>query len=104
VRSGADEVKTKSLETIGNLAFARENKVTFLHTPELLSWLIRLAKGQVGGVLQKAVQIMATRALAILGGQPLTPASRHPFVLITCKWIPQRSFMWQTPLCEKRKK
>jgi hypothetical protein len=67
VRSGADDVKTKSLETIGNLAFARENKVTFLHTPELLSWLIRLARGQVGGVLQKAVQITAIRALAILG-------------------------------------
>jgi len=67
VRSGADDVKTKSLETIGNLAFARENKVTFLHTPELQSWLVRLARGQVGGVLQKAVQITAIRVLAILG-------------------------------------
>lgn len=66
-RSGADDVKMAALETIGNLAFARENKVTFLHTPGLLSWLNRLARGQVGGVSQKGVQITATRALAVLG-------------------------------------
>lgn len=66
-RSGADDVKTAALETIGNLAFARENKVTFLHTPGLLAWLNRLARGQVGGVSQKGVQITATRALAVLG-------------------------------------
>lgn len=67
VRSGADDVKTATLETIGNLAFARANKVSFLHTAGLLSWLSRLAKGQVGGVSQKSVQVTATRALAILG-------------------------------------
>lgn len=66
-RSGADDVKTAALETIGNLAFARENKVVFLQTPGLLSWLNRLARGQVGGVSQKAVQITAIRALAVLG-------------------------------------
>ena len=61
-----------ALETIGNLAFARENKVTFLHTPGLLSWLNRLALGQVGSVSQKGVQITAIRALAVLGNAPTT--------------------------------
>lgn len=67
VRSGADDVKTATLETIGNLAFAHANKVSFLHTAGLLAWLSRLAKGQVGGVSQKGVQVAAIRALAILG-------------------------------------
>ena len=67
MRSGADDVKTATLETIGNLAFARANKVTFLHTAGLLTWLSRLARGQVGGVSQRSVQVTAIRALAILG-------------------------------------
>lgn len=67
MRSGADEVKTATLETIGNLAFARPNKVTFLQSPGLVSWLSGLARGQVGGVSQKSVRVTATRTLAILG-------------------------------------
>ena len=67
VRTGADDVKTATLETIGNLAFARPNKVTFLQSPGLVSWLSSLARDQVGGVSQKSVQVTATRALAILG-------------------------------------
>lgn len=60
-------MKTASLETIGNLAFARANKVTFLHTEGLLGWLTRLARGQVSGVSQRSVRVTAIRALAILG-------------------------------------
>lgn len=67
MRSGADEVKTATLEAIGNLAFARPNKIIFLQSQGLISWLSGLARGQVGGVSQKGVRITAIRALAILG-------------------------------------
>lgn len=81
IRSGADDVKTAALETLGNLAFVRENKVTFLHSPGLLSWLNSLARGQVGSVSQRGVQTAATRVLAVLGGaspfMQQAPQARH---------------------------
>ncbi|BDA47659.1 probable calcium-independent phospholipase A2-gamma at C-terminar half [Coccomyxa sp. Obi] len=66
VRSGADDVKTAALETLGNLAFCRDNRSVVLAAPGLRDWLARLAQDKVGGV-QRRVGVAATRALAILG-------------------------------------
>ncbi|EIE23713.1 hypothetical protein COCSUDRAFT_41874 [Coccomyxa subellipsoidea C-169] len=65
VRSGADDVKTAALETLGNLAFCRDNRAAVLGAPGLRDWLARLAQDKVGGV-QRRVGVAATRALAIL--------------------------------------
>ena len=47
VRSGADDVKAAALETMGNLAFARPNRVVLLACEGLREWLARLAEAQV---------------------------------------------------------
>ena len=47
VRSGADDVKAAALETLGNLAFARPNRVVLLACEGLREWLARLAEAQV---------------------------------------------------------
>lgn len=46
VRSGADDVKAAALETMGNLAFARPNRVVLLACEGLREWLARLAEAQ----------------------------------------------------------
>jgi hypothetical protein len=47
VRSGADDVKTAALETLGNLAFCRDNRAAVLGAPGLRDWLARLAQDRV---------------------------------------------------------
>lgn len=48
MRSGADDVKTAALETLGNLAFCRDNRAAVLGAPGLRDWLARLAQDKVG--------------------------------------------------------
>ena len=48
MRSGADDVKTAALETLGNLAFCRDNRAAVLGAPGLRDWLARLAQDRVG--------------------------------------------------------
>lgn len=47
MRSGADDVKTAALETLGNLAFCRDNRAAVLGAPGLRDWLARLAQDRV---------------------------------------------------------
>lgn len=66
IRSGAHDVQAVALETVGNLAFCRPNRATFLHTPHLRERIIQLAMGEVGAATS-SVRYSAIRTLAILG-------------------------------------
>lgn len=66
IRSAAHDVQAAALETLGNLAFCRPNRATFLHTPHLRERLAQLALGTVGAATSH-VRSAAVRALAIMG-------------------------------------
>lgn len=69
IRNGAHDVQAGALETLGNLAFCRPNKATFLHTTHLLSRISQLALGTMSATTAQ-VRHQAIRALAILGEPP----------------------------------
>ncbi len=66
VRSHADDVKAAALETIGNLAFCKENSRTLRASPGLHDRLCLLSASQPG-VIHQSVRMAAIRSLAILG-------------------------------------
>lgn len=57
VRSGADDVKTSALETLGNLAFCRGNRAAILGAEGLKDWLARLAQDKVGHNLMPCLHL-----------------------------------------------
>ena len=65
IRSGADDVKSKALQTAGNLAFCRENRSLLLQAEGFKEVMVRMA--DQGAVVKHEVRMSAIRALAILG-------------------------------------
>lgn len=65
IRSGADDVKSKALQTAGNLAFCHENRSLLLEAEGFKEVIIRMA--DQGAVVKHEVRMSAIRALAILG-------------------------------------
>ena len=68
IRSGADDVKSKALQTAGNLAFCHENRHVILEAEGFKEIMVRMA--DLGGVVKHETRMSAIRALAILGGLP----------------------------------
>ncbi|KAK9861855.1 hypothetical protein WJX84_002096 [Apatococcus fuscideae] len=66
VRSHADDVKTAALDTIGNMAFCKQNSSTLRGLPGLHDRLCLLSASQPG-VIHDSVRRAAIRSLAILG-------------------------------------
>ncbi|KAL3136744.1 hypothetical protein ABBQ38_005460 [Trebouxia sp. C0009 RCD-2024] len=64
-RSGADDVKSKALQTAGNLAFCQENRQLILRAEGFKEIMVRMA--DQGGVVKHETRMSAIRALAILG-------------------------------------
>ncbi|KAL3158161.1 hypothetical protein ABBQ32_011753 [Trebouxia sp. C0010 RCD-2024] len=65
IRSGADDVKSKALQTAGNLAFCQENRQLILRAEGFKDIIVRMA--DQGGVVKHETRMSAIRALAILG-------------------------------------
>ena len=65
IRSGADDVKSKALQTAGNLAFCHENRSLLLQAEGFKEVMVRMA--DQGAVVKHEVRMSAIRALAILG-------------------------------------
>ena len=72
IRSGADDVKSKALQTAGNLAFCRENRSLLLQAEGFKEVMVRMA--DQGAVVKHEVRMSAIRALAILGELSLMTA------------------------------
>ena len=70
IRSGADDVKSKALQTAGNLAFCHENRDPILQAEGFKEIMVRMA--DQGAVVKHETRMSAIRALAILGGLVLT--------------------------------
>lgn len=73
IRSGADDVKSKALQTAGNLAFCQENRQLILRAEGFKDIIVRMA--DQGGVVKHETRMSAIRALAILGQLPCPAAS-----------------------------
>lgn len=65
IRSGADDVKSKALQTAGNLAFCHQNRSLLLQAEGFKEVMVRMA--DQGAVVKHEVRMSAIRALAILG-------------------------------------
>lgn len=65
IRSGADDVKSKALQTAGNLAFCHENRSLLFQAEGFKEVMVRMA--DQGAVVKHEVRMSAIRALAILG-------------------------------------
>lgn len=65
VRSGADDVKTAALETVGNLAFCRANRPAILAAPALRDWLARLAQDKVSASTAPARPVTCPAMLGV---------------------------------------
>ena len=87
IRSGADDVKSKALQTAGNLAFCHENRHVILEAEGFREIMVRMA--DPGGVVKHETRMSAIRALAILGALPcpaLVPALPCP--ALPCPALP----------------
>lgn len=67
IRSGADDVKSKALQTAGNLAFCTENRILLRQSEGMREIMLRLAD-YTAATVKHEVRASAIRALAILGG------------------------------------
>ena len=65
IRSGADDVKSKALQTAGNLAFCQDNRALILQADGFRDIMTRLA--DQAAVVKQETRMSAIRALAILG-------------------------------------
>lgn len=72
IRSGADDVKSKALQTAGNLAFCPENRMLLRKAEGMREIMLRLADNSAA-MVKHEVRVSAIRALAILG----EPVSLH---------------------------
>lgn len=79
VRSGADDVKTAALETLGNLAFCRDNRPVVLAAAGLRDWLARLAQDKVS-ITQSIAPFQPMRAnqMSDSARHSRHPAESHP--------------------------
>lgn len=66
IRSGADDVKSKALQTAGNLAFCPENRALLRKAEGFREIVLRLADDSAA-MVKHEVRMSAIRALAILG-------------------------------------
>ncbi len=70
IRSGADDAKSKALQTAGNLAFCHQNRSLLLQAEGFKEVMVRMA--DQGAVVKHEVRMSAIRALAILGELPFS--------------------------------
>ena len=66
IRGGADDVKSKALQTAGNLAFCAENRTLLRKAEGMREIMLRLADSSAA-MVKHEVRMSAIRALAILG-------------------------------------
>lgn len=81
IRSGADDVKSKALQTAGNLAFCSENRILLRQSEGMREIMLRLAD-YTAATVKHEVRASAIRALAILG--EASAAWHHGHVLALC--------------------
>ena len=85
IRSGADDVKSKALQTAGNLAFCQENRQLILQAEGFKEIMVRMA--DQGGVVKHETRMSAIRALAILGQLSAPPCPALPCPAASCPAI-----------------
>ena len=80
-------MKSKALQTAGNLAFCHENRHLILEAEGFKEIMVRMA--DQGGVVKHETRMSAIRALAILGGMPCPlPCPAPPRPVLPCPALP----------------